>query len=151
MMEGYTKFPNSLFDWLLAKSPELSKREIVILLAVIRNTIGWNRKKSQMSCRFLQSQTGMDASNVNKAIHSLAERSFISVDRSGVTATVELHDSVVESTTAVWLNQPQQCGQINHGSVVKPTTEPWSNQPQINKGNTNTEKNKDTFADWLTA
>lgn len=122
---GYTRFPNELFDLLLAKSSELSKREIVILLAIIRNTNGWNREKSQLSCRFIANATGIDHANVSKAIKNLEREGIILVDRSGLTAVI--------SISQVWSNQPQvksECGQIDNSSVVELTTEVLLNQPQ---------------------
>lgn len=120
---GYTKFPNDLFDWLLAKTPELSKREIVVLLAVIRNTIGWNRSESLMSCRFISKATGLDHGNVSKAVHQLEESGLLLVDRSSGTAVISLNaKGVVKSTTG--------CCQNDNRGVVKPTTEALSNQQQ---------------------
>ena len=112
MMEaGYTKFPNELMDWLLAKSSVLSKREIVVFLAIVRNTIGWRRDSSVMSCRFIAGATGLDPANVSKAIKLLEELGAIIVDRSAGTTTVKLD----------W-EQTLRCCQIDNSSPTIPFT-----------------------------
>lgn len=125
-MEMYTKFPNELLDWLLAKSPELTKREIVVLLAIIRNTIGWHREECRLSCRFLEKATGLDHSNANKTIKSLEDKGLIKVDRDVGISIVSLDvqgvvktttGGVVDLTTGVWSNQPRGCGQIDHKQI----------------------------------
>ena len=131
-MDGYTKLPNSLFDWLLAKSPELSKREIVILLAIIRNTIGWNKESSRMSCRFIENQTGLKPGHVSETIRALEEKGLILVDRSKQTAIIGINPaaivsvpetgtvdepSVPELGTEVFPNQEQKCSRIGNESV----------------------------------
>lgn len=122
MEAGYTKFPNELLDWLLAKSSVLSKREIVVFLAIVRNTIGWRKDSSVMSCRFIAKATGLDPANVSKAIKLLEELGAIIVDRSTGTTTVKLD----------W-EQTVRCCQIDNGGVVKSTTGVLSNQPR-NRG-----------------
>lgn len=146
MEAGYTKFPNELLDWLLAKSSVLSKREIVVFLAIVRNTIGWRRDSAAMSCRFIAGATGLDPANVSKAIKLLEEIGAITVDRSAGIAMVKLD----------W-EQTVRCCQIDNGGVVKSTTGVLSNQPrkrgqidhkQIQEKHVK-ENNKDTVLDGL--
>jgi len=134
MMDGYTKLPNSLFDWLLAKSPELSKREIVILLAIIRNTIGWHKESSRMSCRFIENQTGIAAGHVSVTLKLLEQKGLVLIDRSKQTAVISINPaavtesvtvSVTESVTLdaeVLPNRSQECYQISNGSVTELVT-----------------------------
>lgn len=141
--EKFTRFPNELFDWLLARSNDLSKREIVVILAVIRNTIGWRREECRLSCRFIAKATNLDPANVSKAIHELEKKELLLVDRSTGTAVisfnhavVKLTTAVVETTTPVLLNQPQDSGQIDNASVVKLTTNKESERQIKDKNNT---------------
>jgi phage replication O-like protein O len=154
-MEGYTKLPNSLFDWLLAKSPELSKREIVIMLAVIRNTIGWNRERSQMSCRYIENQTGMAPGHVSSTLKQLEEKGLLIIDRSKQTAVISINPNavtkLVTSQTEVLPDRSHECYQTGNGSVTKLVTEVLPDRSQINTERQYTEKNKSHLADWLTA
>lgn len=154
MDSGYTKFPNLLFDWLLAMTPNLSKREITVLLSVIRNTIGWNKEKAPLSCRYIAGQTGMKPGHVSETIHALEERGLILVDRSKQTAIIGINPaavqsvpksgtvqgaSVPESGTEVFPNQEQKCSQIGNESV------PESGTNKERKDNINTKAESSIF------
>lgn len=137
---GYTKFPNLLMDWLLARSADFTKRELVLLLVVIRNTIGWNRQKAQLSCRFVANATGMKPGHVSETISELEKKGIIIVDRSKLTTVISLAPqsfftvpemvtvpelgtaSVPETVTDVFPNQEQNCSQIGNGSVPESGT-----------------------------
>jgi phage replication O-like protein O len=134
---GYTKLSNLLFDGLLAKSASFSKREMVVLLAVIRFTIGWNREEAKLSCRFIAEATGLKAGHVSETVNALAEQGFISIDRSRSTTVIKLNvdslssvpksgtvdvQSVPESVTVVFPNQEQKCSQIRNESVPESGT-----------------------------
>jgi len=137
---GYTRFPNLLMDWLLARSADFTKRELVLLLVVVRNTIGWNRQKAQLSCRFVANATGMKPGHVSETISELEKKGIILVDRSKLTAVISLaHQSfftvpetgtvpesviatVPETGTEVFPKREQKCSQIGNGSVPESVT-----------------------------
>lgn len=137
---GYTKFPNLLMDWLLARSADFTKRELVLLLVVVRNTIGWNRQKAQLSCRFVANATGMKPGHVSETIAELEKKGIIIVDRSKLTTVISLAPqsfftvpemgtvpelvtaSVPETGTEVFPKQEQKCSQIGNGSVPESGT-----------------------------
>lgn len=138
---GYTKFPNLLFDWLLARSADFTKRELVLLLVVVRNTLGWNRQKAPLSCRFVANATGMKPGHVSETIAELEKKGIIIVDRSKVTTVISMSpraffeavpelgtvpESVIagvpETVTGVFPNQEQKCSQIGNGSVPESGT-----------------------------
>lgn len=138
---GYTKFPNLLLDWLLVRSADFTKRELVLLLVVVRNTIGWNRTKAQLSCRFVANATGMKPGHVSETIAELEKKGIIIVDRSKLTTVISMApraffeavpelgtvpESVIagvpEMVTEVFPNQEQNCSQIGNGSVPESGT-----------------------------
>jgi len=154
MMERYTKFPNDLLDWLLAKSSELSKREIVILLAIVRNTIGWNKQKSQMSCRFITKQTGIAAGHVSDTLKQLEQKDLIILDRSKGTTIASINlaailNGVTDSVTGALPVREQECYQFGNEGVTDSVSKVLPIREQINTERQIKENNKDTSADWL--
>lgn len=134
MNEHYTKFPNLLFDWLLAKSSSLSKRELVVMLAVIRNTIGWHREKAELSCRYIANATGIAPSHISMTVKELASKGLILIDRSKMTTIISLNpdaiasdSSVTESVTVTETVTPK-CDQIGNTSVTETVTQVLLNQ-----------------------
>ena len=87
---GFVALPNDYFDWLLLQSTVLTKRELAVLLAVIRNTIGYNRFTSRMSCRFIQKSTGIKASHVQETLTTLESKGYILIDKTSNTSAVTL-------------------------------------------------------------
>lgn len=164
----YTKIPNALMDWLISSG--LSKREFVVVLAVIRNTLGWHRQSSVLSCRFIATATGLKPGHVSEAIKGLEERGILLVDRTKMTAVISLApidtlvrlclvekevppaalpESVPETGTVpktgteVFPIQEQKCYRNRNRSVPETGTNKV-NEINLNKGK------KDQMANWLT-
>jgi phage replication O-like protein O len=99
MDENYTKFPNRLLDWLIAKSPQLTKRELVVMLAVVRNTIGWHIERRTMSCRYLSAATGIAPGHISVTLKQLHQggKGWLLVDNSGSAGVISLN---IEAITA---------------------------------------------------
>lgn len=151
---GYTKLPNELFDWLLAKSSVLSKRELVVMLVVIRNTTGWNREKSTISCRFIEQATGIANGHVCQTIKALEERGFLAVDRSKRTAVISINPTATKSVAV----EPD-CYRNGSGNATETVATSLPNQQrssyQIGSKQIqeiqNKEKGKTQLAEWLVA
>jgi len=71
---NHTQTPNDLFDIYL---PELGFGELKVLLAIIRQTLGYHRKRSKLSLTFLEKATGLSRSAVQRACDKLESREFI--------------------------------------------------------------------------
>lgn len=69
--DGYVRIANELFDAVL-RFP-FSKRQQTILWAVMRKTYGYRKKRDDISLSQLSQITGLDASNISKAINELAQ------------------------------------------------------------------------------
>ena len=67
---NHTQVPNDLFDVYL---PQLKAAELRVLLAVIRQTIGFQRKKRRMSVTFLAGATGLSRRAAFEAGNSLSD------------------------------------------------------------------------------
>ena len=124
------------------------------MLAVIRNSIGWNKEKAPMSCRYIGGQTGLKPGHVSETIRALEEKGFILVDRSKQTAIIGINPaaivsvpetgtvdepSVPELGTEVFPNQEQKCSRIGNESV------PESGTNKDRKDNINTKAEPSIF------
>ena len=63
---NYTQVPNDLFNII----PMLSESEIKVLLVIIRQTIGWHKKKDRISLTQLEDKTGMSRASISGVIKS---------------------------------------------------------------------------------
>ena len=156
---GFVALPNDYFDWLLLQSTVLTKRELAVLLAVIRNTIGYNRFTSRMSCRFIQKSTGIKASHVQETLTTLESKGYILIDKTSNTSAVTLILPKQEKNGKPFPireqlgGEPfpvreQYCSQSGNDTVPSPGTN------TDNKQNIQTTKTETFvgvgFADWLT-
>lgn len=73
--DGYTRIANELLDAIL-RFP-FSKRELNIVLAVIRKTYGYNKKADDMTLTQLADLTSMDLANVSRAVASLSAQNVL--------------------------------------------------------------------------
>ncbi len=147
---GFVAIPNQTFDWLLKQTSKLTKREIAVLLAVFRNTVGYRRKKARMSCRYIEEATGINYRHVSETIKKLDGR-YIRVEKTtrsnlieiltpeevAVTETVtpDRKETVTETVTELLPNRQQNCYQ--NGDKYKQNT------------NRNTNKKEEETDDWM--
>jgi phage replication O-like protein O len=74
--DGYVRIANELLEAII-RAP-LSKRELMIVLAVVRKTYGYGKKTDDISLSQLAQMTGVDRSNVSRAINDLAAAGVLS-------------------------------------------------------------------------
>jgi phage replication O-like protein O len=67
--DGYTRIANELLDEIL-RYP-LTKRQLSVLLAVIRKTYGYNKKADDISSRQLARMTGIDQADCARTVREL--------------------------------------------------------------------------------
>lgn len=79
MNQGYLSFTNEQFDWLMKQAGKLSKREMAILMGIIRFTFGFRRKEARLSGTYLQKATGIRSTHVPETLRKLSEKGIISV------------------------------------------------------------------------
>ena len=83
--KGYTKISDLLIDTWLSK---LSEAELKTLIIIIRQTIGWNKKRDRISHQQFKKKSGLSARSITTAIESLSYRNFIKIsDASGTILT----------------------------------------------------------------
>lgn len=72
---GFTKIANELLDAI--QSFQFTQNQFKLLLALWRNTYGWNRKECDFSLNKLVSQTGLQKKRVIETLRSLEESNII--------------------------------------------------------------------------
>lgn len=77
--KGFVKFPNDLFDALL--TAELTGGELKVLLAIIRQTLGFNVDTAPISVSLLQKMTGLTKGTACKTLTALKSKNIISAEK----------------------------------------------------------------------
>lgn len=77
--EGYIAFTNSQYDWLTRQAGSLSKREMAVLLAIIRFTFGFRRKEARLSGTYIAEATGIRSTHVPATLKKLSDKGIIVV------------------------------------------------------------------------
>lgn len=77
---NYTQTPNDFFDE-IAKT--LKEGELRVLLVVMRQTFGWQKRWDRISLSQLEQKTGMCRDSVNNALKSLIEKKLIIKHKEG--------------------------------------------------------------------
>lgn len=78
---GYIIFQNDQFDWLTKISGVLTKREMSVLMVIIRFTFGFNRKEARLSGTYISNACGIRATHVPEALSKLSDRNLIEIKR----------------------------------------------------------------------
>ena len=74
--KGYTKVSDVLLDtWM----PHLSGSELKAILIIIRQTVGWNKKRDRISHSQFQKKTGLSQRAITSSIESLSNRNLIHI------------------------------------------------------------------------
>lgn len=94
---NHTQTPNDLFDVHLK---DMSESELKVVLVIIRQTLGWHKRKDPISLSLFQRLTGMSRSACKKGIDSAIERGLILPHKkSGRTTIYEMNISDVSTNT----------------------------------------------------
>lgn len=73
--DGYTRIANSLLDTIISSA--LTLRETKVLLFIIRNTYGYNRKERALSHKYISAGTGISYSKIAAVINALQSKNII--------------------------------------------------------------------------
>ncbi len=77
--DGHTKIANELLDAII--SHDFSKRQLKILLYVMRKTYGWNKPEDDISRSQILEATGMHNPHITKTIQELQEMNVLIVSQ----------------------------------------------------------------------
>lgn len=75
LADGYVRIANELMEELARR--DFSAREWRVLMVVIRETYGMNRKDAPLSSSYIAAKTGLDASNVRKTVRGLLTQAVL--------------------------------------------------------------------------
>lgn len=76
---GFVRIANTLYDAITAYP--FSKRQLKVVLAVIRQTDGYGRKNDDVTVSRLASLCGLDSSDTSKALGELSRMQVVTVER----------------------------------------------------------------------
>jgi len=111
---GFTRIANELFDAVIRS--EFSKRELKIILLIIRKTYGFGKKTDDMTLTQIANATGLDLAHVSKAVKVLFERKVL-LKRQGRFGLI----LGINKDYGEWITLPKQQG------VAKTASEPCQN------------------------
>lgn len=77
--EGYLSFTNSQFGWMMRQAGLLTKREMAVLMGVIRYTHGYRRTDAMLSGTYLSAATGIKSQHVPAAVKKLSDKGIIQI------------------------------------------------------------------------
>ena len=158
---GFVPVRNELFDWLIKEGHELTKREMIVYLAIMRNTLGYSRSSWRMSVRYIGQATGIDYRNVHTVLKGLKKKGWITINNDKRTNIITIFfPNLDESIAKSLLSDRQQIDGSPQETVVKSTTELLPNRQQdrcqiddkYKQKNTNRTTNKEEteeLEEWL--
>lgn len=73
--DGYTPIANDILEGVMALN--LSREELLIVLAIFRQTYGWKRKEAEISLSQFERLTHLDRRNLSRAAKNLLDREII--------------------------------------------------------------------------
>lgn len=91
---GFTRIANELLDRLIAAG--LSQNQMRIVLAVIRKTYGYNKKRDDMTISQLATATGIHRTHASRAFHELIAANMLTVEDGRFGYLVGLNKNVAE-------------------------------------------------------
>jgi len=95
---NYTQIPNIFFDEIMAT---LNGGETKVMLAIMRKTFGWQKKKDKISYSQIQEMTGLARQSISDAFKGLLEKDLIEchVNKQSHSYSVKLFDQSINQTS----------------------------------------------------
>jgi phage replication O-like protein O len=145
---GHIRIANELYEKILVSN--FTKRELKIILAIIRFTYGFNRKEWELSVRFISKATGIEFQHISNSITSLIDKNVIMISESSTHKQGRIIKLNKDYET--WnLNRSQNSdsSQKSDGSVPKKVTVrvPKTVTKKDNKDNLKKEDRANLFAE----
>ena len=120
MSEGFTRLANGLVDQLMVASG-LTARELRVVLAVVRNTYGYQLKARRITENDLSNWTGIEAKNCGKLKRGLIKRGVLLLTRGELSINKQVSDwDCMGSSTTPAGGRAQPRSKKQHGVVGNP-------------------------------
>lgn len=132
---NYTQTPNDLFDLHMAN---MSGGELKIVLAAVRKTIGFHKKREAISISQFQEMTGLSRRHVISAIDEAVAHGYIKEVGTGRRGTKKYELSIKEHTATSEIIAPVLVQKGNQSDtatseIIAPTKEISTKRKEINK------------------
>jgi phage replication O-like protein O len=114
---GYTKIANELLEALIRN--RISGENMMVLLAIIRQSYGYSKKIAQISLGQISNLTNLDRRNVNRAKKKLLEMNLIKQHKKGYINSYSLNKNYETWKTDVKNDDTSKCRQKRRQGVVK--------------------------------
>jgi len=154
---GFTMIKNELLDEILRQ--DFSKTELKVLLAIARQTWGWQKEVDDISLSRLSEMTGISKANLSRAVNSLSEKGVISKKNGEYGQSLQVNkcakewvsdSGVVKTTTPGGLLKQQRGGcQNNNSGVVVLTTTKETIKTNYQKKKKKVKKKEISLVDFL--
>ena len=120
---GHTRIANTVLENILLAG--FSKRELLIIFAVIRATYGWQKKEAELSNSAIAEMTGVDRCHVYKSVQKLAKIGMLLKRQHNCSQVLGINKNYVPDVakSATLPKQPQTCGQNGNIDVAKTATQ----------------------------
>lgn len=123
---GYTPIANELLEQMLLF--DFSKRQLAVLLAIVRMTYGYSKKSDALSSWKIQEMTRIDRSHVSKTINELVEMNVIIRHEEGrISHGVFVHELSINKHYDEWLTVANLATVNKTATVNESATEPSMN------------------------
>lgn len=147
---GWTKTPNFIYDLM----PQMKEAELKVVLAVARQTSGWQRDRAKMRMADLKDETGLSHPSVNTGIKAAMERGILGRDVNGESFVYWLIDPEDTSVTVKIFNTEEAAETVESQNSLQSDVKNLNNDSvknfDTNKRNINTnkpEEKKESSAD----
>jgi len=110
---NHTQIPNDLFDVLL---PKMGYAELKVTLAILRKTLGWQKRSDKISLTQLEDLTGLSRPAIIEGASQAEERGTISRVEGYITEWVV---NLVDHPESEMVKQVYQNGKVTLPKVVK--------------------------------
>jgi phage replication O-like protein O len=139
---NYTQTPNILFDEIMR---DLNGAELKVILAVIRKTFGWHKKRDRISLTQLEETTGLSRQGILNAIHGKKkEKSVIGgLVNKGYIKIIETKQGNVYELVVKEVDQQETASQLSRLEVVNKVDQESGLASQQSRHTKETSLNKD--------
>lgn len=140
---GFTKIANQILD--VIQHFQFTQNQFKILMALWRNTYGWNRKECEFSLSYIEKTTYLDRKRASATLQSLIEANVIlEIDKGSSTRTkiVQFNKNYEEWTIKKYKGSVISTTSVQSATSGEPTTSSSGDMTTSGSGQSATHKRK---------
>lgn len=147
---NYTQVPNLVFELMADKAANMKSSELRVILAIVRKTFGWHKKRDKLSLTQLESLTSMSRQSVIDGIEAGMARGIVKQipdpddNRGGFFYELVISDNQSKESTSPEIRLVQKLDQSKNETTTSPEirlelvqkldTQKKGNKPKENGG-----------------